>query len=99
VLQLPVFTAQLFGVGGYANFILPSVGIVLFPTISKLFDEGDFDRTRLYMKYTFKYLMMVIIPAAAGLSILGRQLLTIVATPAFVNGNTIVPFICFRVCI
>jgi O-antigen/teichoic acid export membrane protein len=84
-----------FGVGGYANFILPSVGIVLFPTISKLFDEGDFDRTRLYMKYTFKYLMMVIIPAAAGLSILGRQLLRIVATPAFVSGNTIVPFIAF----
>ena len=55
-----------YGVGGYADFMLPSVGVVLFPTISKLFDEGDFDRTRLYMKYTFKYLMMVIIPAAAG---------------------------------
>jgi O-antigen/teichoic acid export membrane protein len=84
-----------YGVGGYADFMLPSVGVVLFPTISKLFDEGDFDSTKLYMKYTFKYLMMVIIPGAAGLSILGKQLLRIIATPAFVNGSIIVPFIAF----
>jgi O-antigen/teichoic acid export membrane protein len=84
-----------YGIGGYADFMLPSIGTVLFPTISKLFDEGNYERTKLYMKYTFKYLIMLIIPGAAGLSILAKPLLSIIATRAFINGNTIVPFIAF----
>jgi O-antigen/teichoic acid export membrane protein len=84
-----------YGVGGYADFMLAAVCNVLFPTISKLFDEGNLEKTKSYMKYTLKFLIMLIIPSAAGLSVLATQLLKIITTQAFIAGSVVVPFIAF----
>jgi len=82
-----------YSVGYYAAFALMPLGIVLYPTISKTYDEGKRDATREYLKYSFKYLMMIAIPAAFGLSILAKPLLQILTTPEFVSGSNVVPLV------
>jgi O-antigen/teichoic acid export membrane protein len=66
---------------------------VLFPTISKSYEDCEFDRTRNYMKYSMKYLMLFSIPAVFGISALASPLLLIFTTPQFVAGSVVVPFI------
>jgi O-antigen/teichoic acid export membrane protein len=56
------------GIGSFASFGLMPVGIVLYPIVSKTYDEGNRDQCSNYFKYSFKYLMMISIPAAAGLA-------------------------------
>ncbi|MHB8104777.1 MAG: flippase [Dehalococcoidales bacterium] len=84
-----------YSIGQYASFVLMPLGIVLYPTISKTYDEGNRDETSNYLKYCFKYLMMIAIPAAFGLSILAKPLLRILTTPEFIVGSSVVPFVAF----
>ena len=64
-----------YSIGGYASFLTMPVVIVLYPTISKLYDEGKLDETRSYLSYSVKYFFMIAIPAAFvlqwGLSFIG----------------------------
>lgn len=76
--------------GGYAALALSPVSIVLFPRISKSYDEGKLDECRDYFKYSFKYLMMFSIPSAVGLSLLAKPLLRILTTPVFLIGSPLV---------
>jgi O-antigen/teichoic acid export membrane protein len=82
-----------YSVGIYASFALYPIGIVLYPVISKKYDEGNFEECAKYLEYSFKYLMMISIPAAVGLSVLSKPLLTILTTPEFIPGSNVVPFI------
>ena len=84
-----------YGIGFYSSFILMPIGIVLYPIISKLYDEGKRIECADYFKYAFKYLMMFTVPAAVGLSILAKPLLRILTTPEFVSGSSVVPLIAF----
>jgi O-antigen/teichoic acid export membrane protein len=84
-----------YSIGNYASFVLYPIGIVLFPIISRKYDEGKIQECEEYLTYSLKYLMMIVIPAAVGLSILSTPLLHILTTPAFISGNIIVPFIAF----
>jgi len=77
------------------SLLLGPLQAVLVPTISKSYDEGDIAKTRTYLKYSLKYLMMLAIPAAFGLSILASPLLRIFTTSEFVSGNVVIPFIAF----
>jgi O-antigen/teichoic acid export membrane protein len=82
-----------YAIGNYASFALMPLGIVLYPTISKTYDEGNREETAKYLKYSFKYLMMLAIPSAFGLSILAKPLLKILTTPEFIAGSTVVPWV------
>jgi len=82
-------------IGNYASFALMSLGTVLYPNVIKMYDEGDLSEIRNYLKYSVKYLMMVAIPSAFGLSILAKPLLQILTTPEFILGSTVVPFVAF----
>jgi O-antigen/teichoic acid export membrane protein len=84
-----------YAIGQYALFALAPLGIVLYPTIAKHYDEGNLNETRAYLKYSVKYLMMLAIPAAFGLSILAKPLLHILTTPQFMSGSSVVPFVAF----
>jgi len=75
-------------------YLLPTaLRTVLFPTISKSYDEGDIARTKMYLKYSLKYLMMLLIPAAFGLSVLAAPLIRIVSTAEFSGGSVVIPYI------
>jgi O-antigen/teichoic acid export membrane protein len=76
--------------GSYASFALYPIGIVLYPIISKAYDEGKSDECRVYLQYSFKYLMMLTIPAVFGLTVLAKVLLRTLTTPQFFSGISIV---------
>jgi O-antigen/teichoic acid export membrane protein len=87
-----VYSAS-YAIGQYATFVLTPLTTVLYPTISKAYDEGNRDESAKYLKYSLKYLMMISIPAAFGLSMLAKPLLRILTTPEFVTGSTVVPWV------
>lgn len=76
-------------------FFLSPLGMVLFPTVAKLYDAGQIAQIKTYLKYSLKYLMLVTIPAAFGLSILATPLLKILTTPEFASGAIVIPFVAF----
>lgn len=88
-----------YSIGGYASFLMMPIGVVLYPTIAKLYDEENLSETRNYLNYSVKYFMMIAIPAAFGLSILAKPVLQILTTPEFVPGAIIVPFVASGVAI
>ena len=87
--------AAAYGLASIVSLILGPISVVLFPTISKSYDNGEIAKTRTYLKYSLKYLMMLSIPAAFGLSILASPLLRILTTSEFTSGSIVIPFIAF----
>ncbi len=51
-------------------FILPAI-------LSKHYDENEIDKVKTYLKYCLKYFLAIAIPAAFGVSVLSKSLLTI----------------------
>ncbi|MFC1992263.1 flippase [Chloroflexota bacterium] len=84
-----------YAIGSYASFLIMPIGIVLYPTIAKLYEENNLSETRNYLGYSVKYFMMIAIPAAFGLSILAKPILQILTTPEFITGSTVVPLVAF----
>lgn len=84
-----------YNIGWYTVFLISPITRLLFPTISKSYDEKNLSETRNYLKFSLKYFLMIAIPSAFGLSILAKPILQVLTTSEFVTGNTIVPFIAF----
>jgi len=67
---------------------------VLGPTVYNLHDNGLIEKARTYLSYSWKYLLMLSIPSAFGLSILSRPLLLNMTTSKFVpEGIYIIPLV------
>jgi len=79
--------------GFYALFILGPLSTVIYPAISKYYNEGNIYEVQKHLKYSFKYLMMLVIPCVFGLSILAEPLLRTLTTVEFVPGKIVVPYI------
>lgn len=84
-----------YSVGNYAHFALYPLGIVLYPYVVKTYDEGHLRETANYLKYGLKYLMMISIPAAFGLSVLSGQLMDMMTSAEFAVGSRVVPLVAF----
>ncbi len=82
-------------VGEYASLTLMALSTVLYPTIIKSYEEGNLSETRKYLRYSLKYFMMIAIPSAFGLSVLAKPILSILTTPEFIIGTTLIPFVAF----
>jgi O-antigen/teichoic acid export membrane protein len=82
-----------YSLGSYAAFLIMPIGTVIYPTIAKLYDEGNLDKTRNYLSYSVKYFFMVAIPAGVGISVLAKPLLQILTTAEFAPGAVIIPFV------
>jgi len=77
------------------SLFLGPLQTVLLPTISKSYDDGDVAKTKTYLKFSLKYLMMLSIPATFGLSILASPLLRLLTTSEFVSGSEVIPLLAF----
>jgi O-antigen/teichoic acid export membrane protein len=67
---------------------------ILGPTVYDLHDNGKIDKAKMYLSYSWKYLLMLSIPSAFGLTILARPLLLSMTTTTFVNdGIYIIPLV------
>ncbi len=67
-------------IGGMILMFITPFNVLLLPILSKLYDEGDYSGVGTYLKYTLKYFLMLAIPAAFGLIILSKEMLTILST-------------------
>jgi len=67
---------------------------LLGPTVYDLYDKGKIDKVKMYLSYSWKYLLMLSIPSAFGLSILAKSLLLNLTTTKFVSdGIYIIPLV------
>lgn len=94
VTEAGIYSAA-YTIGNFANFAIAPVATVLYPALMKSYNEGNAGLTINYLEYSTKYLMMIIIPSAFGLTLLAKPLLNILTTPEFQSGSVVVPFIAF----
>lgn len=74
-------------------FILP-ISSMLTVVLPKFFDENNLSEVKNYLSHSLKYFSLIMIPAVFGLSILSRQLLTILSTKEIAaNAYFVTPFI------
>ena len=85
--------AAAYALASIISLLLVPLQVVLLPAVSKSYDDGEIARTRTYLKYSLKYLMMLSIPSAFGLSILASPLLRILTTAEFTSGSVVIPFV------
>jgi O-antigen/teichoic acid export membrane protein len=70
------------------------LSLILFPTLSKLYDENKLDEVNKIIKYSLKYFLALAIPSAIGLTLLSQQILTILSTESIAtNSYLVTPFV------
>ena len=83
-----------YAVGNIIGMYIAPLAFILFPVLSKMYDEKKYEDVRIYLRYSLKYFLMLAIPSAFGLSLLSKQLLTILSTPEIASqGYLITPFV------
>jgi O-antigen/teichoic acid export membrane protein len=87
-----IYTAA-YSLASVLALMLTAIVTVLLPTVSKSYDRSEIDKTKAYLKHSLRYLLMLSIPAAFGLSVLASPLLRILTAPEFVSGNVVIPFV------
>ena len=69
------------------------VAFVMFPTITKLWEEKDIEGVKSYFKHIFKFFSILTIPIIFVLSILSKQIILLLSTPEFVPSYNLIPII------
>jgi len=83
-----------YGIGGTVLMFSMYIMYILRPTIYSLYDKRKVDEVKVYLSYSWKFLLMLSIPSIFGLSILSRTLLGSLTTPEFVaGGKFIIPIV------
>ena len=77
---------------GVMGWLHRPIVTILQPTLSKSYDEGKTTEVQAYLGYSLKYVLMLAIPAAIGLSLLGKQILLIFTTSEFASDGYLVLF-------
>jgi len=80
--------------GNMLNMIVFPVAMILPPILAKLFAEKNIPEIQTYLRHTLKYMLLILIPAVFGLSVLSKQILLVFATEDIASqGFLIIPFI------
>jgi O-antigen/teichoic acid export membrane protein len=66
------------------------ISLVLYPMVSKLWDENRTSEVKTYLEYSTKLFTTLAIPAAAGIAMLSQPLLKILTTSEFLAGRDMV---------
>jgi O-antigen/teichoic acid export membrane protein len=83
-----------YGMGSIILMFSTYILYVLRPTVYGLFDKKKVDEVKMYLSYSWKYLLMFSIPSVFGLTLLAKPLLTNLTTTAFISeGEFIVPIV------
>jgi O-antigen/teichoic acid export membrane protein len=80
---------------GYCIVLAVSpVSIILLPTLSAYFENHRIDQVKTTLSYCLKYFLALAIPAAFFLSLLSKQILTVLTTPDIAaQGYAVTPYI------
>lgn len=82
-----------YAIGNLVNLFVSPIQMILFPELSKLFDNGDIDKVQAYLSSSMKYFLLIAIPAVFGLSALSKSILNILTTSEFASGSVVIPII------
>ena len=69
------------------------VAFIMFPTITKLWEENDIEGVKSYFKRVFKFFSILAIPIIFGLSILSKQIILLLSTQEFVPSYNLISII------
>jgi len=81
------------GIGSVVFQIIVPIQMVLYPTMSKMYDEGQMENVKSYLSRSLRYFLILTIPAVVGMTVLAGPLLVALTTPAFASGAIVIPFI------
>lgn len=84
-----------YSIGWLIQLFISPIQLILYPELSKLYDEGREEDVKLYLSYSLRYFLMLTIPAVFGLAALAKPLLAILTTESFVAGWFVIPIIAF----
>lgn len=93
ITQVGIYAAG-YSIGYVITYFMTPIAIVLFPTLSRLYDENRLEEVKTHLTYSLKYFLMLAIPSVFGLAVLAKPLLNVLSTPEFVTeGSRVVPLI------
>ncbi len=81
--------------GSLIQLFVTPLQIILFPELSKLYDENKINEVEAYMSYSLRYFLLISVPAVIGISALAKPLLLIFTTEDFLSGWLVIPIIAF----
>jgi O-antigen/teichoic acid export membrane protein len=75
-------------------FIAGILTYILYPKIYSLYENNNIEKVKVFLHYSWKFLLLFLIPASFGLSALSGSLLTLLTTPEFIqDGIYIIPVV------
>jgi O-antigen/teichoic acid export membrane protein len=92
VASVGIYSAA-YSLGYMLAMFMGPIGTILFPAISKLYEDNKMEELKTHLKYSLKVYLMFAIPSLFGLSILSRSLLLTFTTSEFVSAYLIVPIV------
>lgn len=87
-----VYSAS-YTIGSLITLFVAPIQMILFPELSKLYDNGEIDKVQTYLSYSMKYFLFIAIPAVFGLTALSKPILNILTTSEFASGSIVIPII------
>lgn len=88
------YYAPAYSLGLILNMLTLPVGMILPALLAKLFSENNIPEIQKYLSNTMKYMLLLIIPATFGLSVLSKQLLEILSTREIaLHASMVVPLV------
>jgi O-antigen/teichoic acid export membrane protein len=87
--QTGIYSAS-YAIGSLISLFYFPLHVVLFPTVSRLWEQKELSRVRNYLEYSTKLFLTLALPGAAGLYILSQPLLGILTTSDYLVGGGLV---------
>lgn len=94
--QTGIYSAS-YALGSLISLFYSPISFVLFPTITKFWEQKEIVRVRSYLEYSTKLFLTLAIPGIAGLYTLSQPLLGILATTEYMAGEGLVLLIALGV--
>ena len=83
-----------YALGSMISMFMAPLSFMLPAVLSKYYDENNMNEVKTVLSYSLKYFLAIAIPSALGLSLLSKQILTILSTPEIASeGYLITPFV------
>ena len=92
-LSLAGIYSAAFNIGAVIYLLVAPIQLVLYPTLARLYDDGRIDQVKEYLRRSFRYYMILVLPAVVGISVLAGPIIMALTTPAFAPGAAVIPFI------
>ncbi len=82
--------AASYSLGQMINFFVMPIGFVLYPTVSRLWENKQYEEVKFWMENSFKYYIIFAVPAILGIYYFAPFILTKLATEEFAQHRWIV---------